>query len=131
MDRKQKARAGAGTAVLDAPRLEDLTVAAREPDGAAVLAGALDRAKEAMAIVPKGYKLLPAGVTRKLRVNKTFIYYGGDHPAWLLDDGEETTEYRDVKFLGQVEAVCETGTFACGNEGSAYMKTTGPLLVKE
>jgi hypothetical protein len=82
--------------------------------------------------VPDGWQALPAGVTRKVRVNSSFLSSGGDRPPWLVVAGGRETPVKDVQFLGVPRAVSTVEAGACGGRaGGCWIETDGPLLVRK
>jgi hypothetical protein len=83
--------------------------------------------------VPKGWKRLPAGVKRFIRVNKEWIANGeGRH--YIVVEGREESYYDEVEIEGVVKMACgskEEG-YGCGSRTKrfAHIETTSSLLVK-
>lgn len=81
--------------------------------------------------VPDGWKLLPAGVRRRLRVlaknidqSKYPVFCVFTPDDWWVADAFE------LKVLGEVRMVHEPEGWWCGKQGTAYVETEAALLVR-
>jgi len=85
--------------------------------------------------VPDGWALLPAGVVRRIRANRDWLYEYRGEKAWVVTGPDGTqTQYDAVKALGEVRfATGKESRENCGrmtDRPASWVETDGPLLVK-
>lgn len=84
--------------------------------------------------IPKGYKELPAGVKRTVRINRDWIMYGMGEPYIVVENKKEI-QYRDVIFRALPKLKCGKkevrGGCSISTTRFANMETDGALWVKE
>lgn len=82
---------------------------------------------------PPGPGTLPAGVTRRVRANRDWLYAPSEHGAALVSEGGgPTTEYREVEILGPCR-MCAGEAFddACGyTRKLIWIETEAEIRVK-
>lgn len=75
--------------------------------------------------------ILPAGVLRKIRVNRAYIVNGPDEAdlnrqaPWIVVEGGVETQYEDVLILGASRAVYDDQP-----RRMAWIETSSPLIVR-
>lgn len=84
--------------------------------------------------IPPGFTLLPAGVLRRLRVNKAWIQYGDYYGLpWIIETGGIEAQYKTVEVLGKTKAVTgerREGIGCCASTVRfAAIETTAAILV--
>ena len=85
--------------------------------------------KRKTADTPAGYRLIAVGRTAKIAISRDFIRGFSEEPYRVYVDGDLFGEYKDVKFVGEVELVAEEA-YGCGSSRTVRIQTTKGLFVK-
>ena len=81
--------------------------------------------------VPTGYRELPAGVKRLIRMNVRWLREGEGKPFIVMDEHQGyVKQFYDVLILGPARLVCKEGK-GCGvGNNSGWMETEAALHVR-